>query len=80
VLDELGFAPVDPDPGPDQIALTHCPFLELVEIGPGLVCQVHLGLMHGAVAAWSPTDADTSVSRLEPFSAPDRCSVHLAVA
>lgn len=81
LLDDLGFAPVDAEPGPDQIALTHCPFLELVEIGPGLVCQLHLGLMRGAVAAWSSGDADgMTVSALEPFAAPDRCLAHLVAA
>jgi predicted ArsR family transcriptional regulator len=67
-----------PDPSePTTIGLTHCPFLELVTIGPGLVCQVHLGLMRGVLAARS---SSTTVDRLRPFATPDRCLAHLAAA
>lgn len=76
LLDELGFAPVAPSGSdPATIELTHCPFLELVEIGPGLVCQIHLGLMRGALDAWSAT---LTADRLVPFAAADRCLAHLA--
>lgn len=75
LLDQLGFAPAPPEvANPSTIALTSCPFLELVEIGPGLVCQVHLGLMRGAFSASSST---VNVDRLEPFATPDRCLAHL---
>jgi predicted ArsR family transcriptional regulator len=77
-LADLGFAP-EPvrTPEPTTIILTHCPFLELVTIGPGLVCQVHLGLMRGVLAARS---SSTTVDRLRPFATPDRCLAHLAAA
>lgn len=79
LLDDLGFAPEVGEPADVSITLTYCPFLDLVDIGPDLVCQVHLGLMRGAVDAWSGSGAGArTVARLEPFAAPDRCLVHLA--
>jgi predicted ArsR family transcriptional regulator len=84
VLADLGFAPdqlenKEPLQTGEQttISLTHCPFLELVPIGPGLVCQIHLGLMRGVLAARSST---IMVDQLRPFAAPDRCLAHLAAA
>jgi predicted ArsR family transcriptional regulator len=78
VLADLGFAPEPPEgTAPATIGLRHCPFLELVPVGPGLVCQVHLGLMRGALQAWSSA---VTVDRLQPFAGPDRCVAHLAAA
>jgi predicted ArsR family transcriptional regulator len=78
LLGELGFDPGVPVcAGRQQIGLRHCPFLELAQARPQVVCAVHLGLMQGAMAAW---DAPVTVSRLEPFAEPDLCVAHLAAA
>lgn len=76
LLTQLGFAPEPASPTePSTIALTHCPFLELVPIGPQLACQIHLGLMRGVLDA---TSTSTRVERLRPFVQPDRCVALLA--
>ncbi|MDD4867883.1 MAG: helix-turn-helix domain-containing protein [Mycobacterium sp.] len=75
VLDDLGF---DPErrtvEGKQQVALRHCPFLELAEDRTGVVCPIHLGLMQGALESW---EAPVSVERLEAFVDPDLCLAHL---
>ena len=78
LLAELGFSPeMTGPPGSSMIALRHCPFLDLVDAGPGLVCQMHLGIMRGALQGW---DADVTAGRLQPFATPDRCLAHLVGA
>ncbi|ORA10134.1 helix-turn-helix transcriptional regulator [Mycobacterium asiaticum] len=76
VLDGLGF---EPEPrasgGGRQLGLRHCPFLEMAEKQPGVVCPIHLGLMRGALEKW---DAPVTVDRLEAFVEPGLCLAHLA--
>ena len=50
MLDELGFDParVDDD-GTANVAFTHCPFAELAEAQPDLVCSLHRGMLEGFV-------------------------------
>lgn len=74
LLDDLGFAP-EPDSGDAEIALRHCPFLELAQVRPEVICPIHLGLMQGAMAAW---DAPVRVDGLHPFVEPDRCVAQLS--
>jgi len=51
-LAELGFDPAVADDGPTTtIAFTHCPFRELAEAFPDLVCNLHRGLVEGFVDA-----------------------------
>jgi predicted ArsR family transcriptional regulator len=51
MLDELGFDParIDDD-GVTTVAFTHCPFADLAESQPDLVCSLHRGLLDGFVA------------------------------
>ena len=50
MLAELGFDPeVFPEDGATTIAFTHCPFAELAESNPELVCSLHRGLLEGFV-------------------------------
>lgn len=74
LLDDLGFAP-EVSAGATAIQLRHCPFLEVAEQEPGVVCAVHLGLMRGVLEA---RNAPLAVESLEPFAEPDRCVAHLA--
>ncbi len=76
LLAELGFAP-ERGAGGERIGLRHCPFLELATKHPEVVCQVHLGLMQGAMAAW---DTPVTVEKLTPFAEPDLCVAQLAGA
>jgi predicted ArsR family transcriptional regulator len=49
-LDELGFDPATADDGElSTIAFTHCPYRELAEAHPELVCHLHRGLVEGFV-------------------------------
>src|SRR5438046_9883166 len=49
-LDELGFDPAMADNGElATIAFTHCPYRELAEAHPELVCHLHRGLVEGFV-------------------------------
>ena len=58
-LDRLGFDPAvavddegeSDDGAPTTVAFTHCPFRELAEANPDLVCGLHRGLVEGVVDA-----------------------------
>jgi predicted ArsR family transcriptional regulator len=76
LLSDLGFDPeLRVRAGRKQVALRHCPFLELARERSQVVCPIHLGIMQGALSAW---DAPVTVNRLEPFAEPDLCLAHLA--
>ena len=60
-LDVLGFDPVvdGTDDGETAvIAFTHCPFRELAEQHPELVCALHRGMVEGFVEAMGDTTLD----------------------
>lgn len=60
-LDRLGFDPVvdGTDDGETAvIAFTHCPFRELAEAHPELVCSLHRGMVEGFVAAMGDATMD----------------------
>lgn len=67
MLDDAGF---DPRLDGDRILLRSCPFRELAEADPTVVCGVHRGLMQGAFAELG---APVEVDRLEPFVRPRLC-------
>jgi predicted ArsR family transcriptional regulator len=54
-LDRLGFDPVQSELGPDgsgrrvRVDFLHCPFRELAEAYPELVCHLHRGIVDGLV-------------------------------
>ncbi|MQY18539.1 helix-turn-helix transcriptional regulator [Nocardia macrotermitis] len=73
-LHDLGFDPQPDAADRNRIMLRHCPFLDLVEERPALVCAVHLGLMRGVLDA---RHAPVTVDRLEAFARPDLCLAHL---
>lgn len=80
LCDELGFAPERRESdtaGETQLALRHCPFLELAESCTDVVCPIHLGLMQGALDSW---DAPVVVDRMEAFVEPGLCVAHLSPA
>ena len=53
-LEYLGFDP-EATGGSDgvTIAFTHCPFRELAEANPDLVCGLHRGMVEGFVDGWA---------------------------
>lgn len=79
VLDDVGFRP---EAGPDvagdrEVRLHHCPFREVAERHPDVVCGLHLGLMQGALAELR---APVHVPSLDPFVTPQLCVAHLRTA
>jgi len=47
-LDRLGFEPASAQQGPClDVAFQHCPFQELAEAYPELVCNLHRGIVEG---------------------------------
>ena len=75
-LAEIGFAPEAVTDGTQyQLRLRQCPFREVAENHQDVVCQLHLGLMRGALAQMrAPVTAD----RLQPFAEPSLCIAYLA--
>jgi predicted ArsR family transcriptional regulator len=73
---EIGFAPEAVTDGTQyQLRLRQCPFREVAENHQDVVCQLHLGLMQGALARMrAPVTAD----RLQPFAEPSLCIAYLA--
>ena len=75
-LDELGFDPVvdGTDDGETAvIAFTHCPFRELAEAHPDLVCSLHRGMVEGFVAAMG----DATMHDFHPLLHGKPCQVAL---
>jgi predicted ArsR family transcriptional regulator len=86
LLDRLGFSPdtelgFSPDTEPavgstsgPTVLLRTCPLLDAARRHPEVVCQVHLGLVAGALEAHrEPSDG----LRLAPFSRPGACELTL---
>ncbi|MGZ4689528.1 MAG: helix-turn-helix transcriptional regulator [Acidimicrobiia bacterium] len=78
-LARLGFEPAaDEDIGPDgtaRIDFLHCPFRELAEAYPELVCNLHRGLCEGVV----DETGQGSVVGFSTLYEPDPCHVVVAV-
>lgn len=78
LLDRLGFSPLaEPDGRPGHgstVLLRTCPLLDAARRHPEVVCQVHLGLVAGALEAHEePSDG----LRLVPFARPGACELGL---
>ena|SRR5215472_1663986 len=75
-LRELGFAPESVADGAGyQLRLRQCPFREVAEAHQEVVCQLHLGLMQGAL---DQMRAPVTVDGLQPFAEASLCVAHLA--
>ena len=76
LLDELGFQPeLESDEEGHKVLMKRCPFYDVATAYEQVVCQVHLGLVRGALAELgAPIAADW----LKPLVEPDLCIVHLA--
>ena len=69
----MGFAP-QPNRRDVDVLLTRCPLLQAAQESPTVVCNVHLGIVRGAIAAYGH---DGSASELHPFSEPGGCHLRL---
>ena len=77
LLDGLGFAPegdLDPSADAGELRLTRCPLLEAAKEEPTIVCNVHLGLVLGALEAYDATEPD---AELLPFAETGACVLRL---
>lgn len=73
VLSDWGYTPnlsVSDAGRTAELQLTACPFLELAHSNPAVVCQIHRGLIAGALGRFGEVDAEVS---LEPFVGPQHC-------
>ena len=73
LLRDVGFAP-EPNEDRDDVALRECPLLDSARAHPEVVCQVHQGLVGGALQAYGNT---VDAVRLTPFSQPGACRLRL---
>lgn len=76
LLGRLGFSP---EPHPERPAterLTTCPLLDVALAHPEVVCQVHRGLVEGALEARDPGHA--ADVELEPFAEVGACRLRIA--
>jgi predicted ArsR family transcriptional regulator len=71
VLDAQGF---EPQAREQAIEMHRCPFHDLAEANPRVVCAVHRGLIEGALAELG---SELSVSGLEIFPRPNVCVARL---
>jgi predicted ArsR family transcriptional regulator len=72
LLAEQGFAPEAAD---DAIEMRRCPFHDLAETQPEIVCGVHKGLISGAL---EELGSELEVAALDVFVRPDLCVARLA--
>ncbi len=71
LLDEQGFRP---EAVGSRIEMRRCPFHDLAESHPEVVCAVHRGLVSGAL---EELGSELEVDALDVFVRPDLCVVHL---
>lgn len=69
MLRDLRFAPQKTD-DPAVVKLTTCPFLDAARRHPEVVCQIHLGIMRGAL---QQLGADPNGVDLRAFATPGAC-------
>lgn len=70
LLEDLGFEPEREASDPATVRLTRCPLLEAAHSYPEVVCNVHLGVVRGALEEYG---ADPTGTDLAPFSEPGAC-------
>jgi predicted ArsR family transcriptional regulator len=71
ILAEHGF---EPQAGEQAITMHRCPYRELAQVSPDVVCAVHRGLIDGAL---QELGSPLAVGSLEVFPLPDTCVAHL---
>jgi len=74
MLGDIGFAPELSADG-TSIYMHRCPFRELAESHPDVVCSAHLGMIQGALAELG---APISATRILPLVEADLCITNLA--
>lgn len=76
LLEKLGFAP-KPNADAKRIKLTRCPLLEAARQHPNVICNVHLGIVRGALKELGAEPKNIDKVVLEPFSEPGACLLRM---
>jgi predicted ArsR family transcriptional regulator len=71
LLDQEGFAA---EQHGDRLEMRRCPFYELAENSPQVICTLHHGIVEGAL---EEAGSEQTVDRLDPFVEPGLCIAHL---
>jgi predicted ArsR family transcriptional regulator len=71
LLAEQGFRP---EAGDGEVRMRRCPFHDLAEAHPEVVCAVHRGLIDGAL---EELGSDLRITALDVFAEPDLCVARL---
>lgn len=75
LLDELGFQPnLEPDEDGYKVLMKRCPFGDVAAAYEQVVCQVHLGLVKGAL---EEVGVSVAADWLKPHLEPHLCVAHL---
>jgi predicted ArsR family transcriptional regulator len=72
LLADQGF---EPEPAVGEIRMRRCPFHDLAESQPEIVCAVHKGLIDGAL---EELGSDLRIDELDVFVEPDLCVARLS--
>jgi predicted ArsR family transcriptional regulator len=64
----------EPESAPGEIRMRRCPFHELAETHPQVICAAHRGLIAGGL---EELRAGLELERIEVFPEPDLCIAHL---
>jgi len=76
VLKHLGFAPKQ-NGDFTRIKLTQCPLLDAAHQNPEIICNVHLGLIRGALGEFGADASRIDRADLAPFSETGACLLKL---
>ncbi|MGE3358329.1 MAG: helix-turn-helix transcriptional regulator [Acidimicrobiia bacterium] len=79
-LAELGFDPTAVPFGEGvTVAFGHCPFRELAEANPDLVCGLHQGLVEGLVATLADAEGSAATCRFRSLVDRNPCQVDVLI-
>jgi len=76
LLDQLGFTPTH-NADLTKIKLTRCPLLHAARQHPEIICEVHLGIIRGALNEFGADEIQIEKTSLEPFSQPGACLLRM---
>lgn len=76
LLDRLGFAPKH-NVGLTKNKLTRCPLLDAARQYPDIICNVHLGIVRGALNEFGADSTAIDEADLQPFAEPGACILRM---
>jgi predicted ArsR family transcriptional regulator len=76
LLNQLGFAPKQ-NADLTKSKLTRCPLLDAAGQYPDIICNVHLGIVRGALSQFGATSTEIDKADLQPFFEPGACVLRM---